>query len=534
VAPTGYYFNGTQSLLVGQPFRAEDTTELYVAVMRVAGNGTNNGLGDFANGTGPVSLSGKVPTGALVADITPMFKNNFSDTIRSYIVDSVQNLRSFALNYSSSLQSWQILSIAQSVTLPWMVKFEYNISTGAYAVSTQGTRYVFHSPATTNFYAEDSQSIYDIETNRYIQDHIKILRNNSSPDLASPGLGRDYNWAIYKSIIQPDGYRETKSVYLTYTDSNNDSVPDLPYLFENVVQPLVSPASKYVFFRTVPSYNQYTTTVLVDNRTVISNFFDTQSINNQIDNFEPEQLFFVLNTREFRKIVLTNGVKTLSAALTGYSVYTGRQNLYYQYRHNSPYTNRIDPSISNIIDIYMLTTSYDTAYRRWLADTTNTVVQPTAPTSTELSLEFNELENVKTVSDTLVFHTVAYKPLFGSKAHASLQATFKVVKNPTVSVSDADVKASVIAAVNDYFAIQNWEFGETFYFSELSAYLHQQLVPDIASVVIVPKDSRQTFGNMYQINAEPHEIIVSAATVDDVEVIAAVTAAQLNQALATT
>jgi hypothetical protein len=212
----------------------------------------------------------------------------------------------------------------------------------------------------------------------------------------------------------------------------------------------------------------------------------------------------------------------------------GRQNLYYQYRHNSPYTNRIDPSISNIIDVYMLIDSYDAAYRRWLTDTTNTIIKPTAPTSTELAIEFKELENIKTVSDTMVFHTAAYKPLFGAKAQESLRATFKVVKNPTLSISDADVKAKVISAVNDYFAIENWEFGETFYFSELSAYLHQQLTPDIASVVLVPKDARQTFGNMYQINAEPHEIIVSAATVDDVEVISAVTAAQLNQALATT
>jgi hypothetical protein len=534
VAPTGFYFNGTNSLIVGQPFRAEDSTELVVSVMRVAGDGTNNGLGSFANGTGPVSLSQKVPTGALVADVTPLFKNSFGDTIRDFIVDSVENLRSFALNYSSSLQSWQILTIAESVNLPWMVKFEYNIGSGAYAVSTRGTRYIFHSPKTTNFYAEDSQSIYDIETNRYIQDNIKILRNNSSPDLAGAGLGKDYTWAVYRSIVKPDGYRETKSVYLTYTDSNNDGVPDSPMLFENIVQPTVAVTTKYVFFRTVPSYNQFTDMVLVDNRSVISNFFDLQSINNQIANFEVGQLFFVVGTQEFRRVELVNNVKTLSAALSGYVMRIGRQNLYYQYRHNSPYTNRIDPSISNIIDVYMLIDSYDAAYRRWLTDTTNTIIKPTAPTSTELAIEFKELENIKTVSDTMVFHTAAYKPLFGAKAQESLRATFKVVKNPTLSISDADVKAKVISAVNDYFAIENWEFGETFYFSELSAYLHQQLTPDIASVVLVPKDARQTFGNMYQINAEPHEIIVSAATVDDVEVISAVTAAQLNQALATT
>lgn len=127
-----------------------------------------------------------------------------------------------------------------------------------------------------------------------------------------------------------------------------------------------------------------------------------------------------------------------------------------------------------------------------------------------------------------------FKPLFGAKAHSSLQAIIKVVKNPAINVSDSEVKASLITAMNDYFAIENWEFGETFYFSELSAYLHRELAPNVASVVIVPRDTNQSFGNMYQINCEPYEIIVSAATVDDVEIIPSITAAQLNQSLATT
>jgi hypothetical protein len=85
----------------------------------------------------------------------------------------------------------------------------------------------------------------------------------------------------------------------------------------------------------------------------------------------------------------------------------------------------------------------------------------------------------------------------------------------------------VINAVNTYFDINNWDFGETFYFSELSAFLHSQLSGKINSVVIVPKSTSQTFGNLYQINAEPDEIIISCAAVDDVEIITAITAVQL-------
>jgi hypothetical protein len=47
-------------------------------------------------------------------------------------------------------------------------------------------------------------------------------------------------------------------------------------------------------------------------------------------------------------------------------------------------------------------------------------------------------------------------------------------------------------------------------------------------VLIVPANDNLVFGNYFQINAEPWEIITSAATVDDVDIISAVTAAQLN------
>jgi hypothetical protein len=96
-----------------------------------------------------------------------------------------------------------------------------------------------------------------------------------------------------------------------------------------------------------------------------------------------------------------------------------------------------------------------------------------------------------------------------------------------VVVSDNDIKTSVIAAINSYFDIANWDFGETFYFSELSAYLHSVLAPNIASITIVPVSA--TFGSLLQINAEYNEIIISAATVDNVQVISAITAAQINQ-----
>jgi hypothetical protein len=145
-----------------------------------------------------------------------------------------------------------------------------------------------------------------------------------------------------------------------------------------------------------------------------------------------------------------------------------------------------------------------------------------------LEVAYSSLDNFTATSDTLIYNPAQFKPLFGAKADPSVQARFQVVINPAVSITANEVKSQVVTALNTYFDVANWDFGETFYFTELAAYLHAQLVPNIASILIVPADTSLVFGNYFQINAEPWEIITSAATVDDVDVISAVTAAALN------
>ena len=207
---------------------------------------------------------------------------------------------------------------------------------------------------------------------------------------------------------------------------------------------------------------------------------------------------------------------------------TSRPGLYFQYKHNAPARSRIDPTPVNIIDLYILVSSYTSAYISWLRDLTGTVSEPLPPTSSGLEIDYAGLNNFKTVSDTIIYNPAQFKPLFGAKADPSLQARFQVVKNPSVGITDNEIKTQVIAAINNYFDPNNWDFGDTFYFSELAAYLHSTLAPNISSVVIVPGNNDLVFGNYFQINAEPWEIITSAATVNDIDIVTAVTAAQLG------
>jgi hypothetical protein len=132
------------------------------------------------------------------------------------------------------------------------------------------------------------------------------------------------------------------------------------------------------------------------------------------------------------------------------------------------------------------------------------------------------------LSDSVVLNSVVFKPLFGPKADPNLRATIKVIKSSTTNASNSEIRSSVLAAMNTYFDINNWNFGDTFYFSELSAYLHDQLGELISSAVLVPNDPNMKFGDLYEIKCSPYEIFVNAATANDVVVIAALTPAELQ------
>jgi hypothetical protein len=175
----------------------------------------------------------------------------------------------------------------------------------------------------------------------------------------------------------------------------------------------------------------------------------------------------------------------------------------------------------------MLTKTYEISFRRWLSGETPT--PPLPPSSDALYTNFStDLNKVKAISDEIVYHPAKYKPLFGNNAAASLQATFKVVKNSGVVISDNDIKSSVVTAINEFFAIENWEFGDTFYFGELSAYVIQQLSPNIVNLVIVPKQLNLAFGSLFEISSNSDELLISSATVNDIEIISEITAARIN------
>ena len=162
--------------------------------------------------------------------------------------------------------------------------------------------------------------------------------------------------------------------------------------------------------------------------------------------------------------------------------------------------------------------SYDEQYRNYIYDTTSAVIKPNDLDTVSLNNSYSDLFNYKMISDEMILNPGIYKPLFGTKAASSLQANFLVVKNQNTTVSDNELKSRIINHINQYFALENWDFGDTFYFSELSAYIHGKLPGLLNSIVLAPVDVNSVFGSLYEIRCQPNEIFISAATVDNIKV----------------
>ena len=134
------------------------------------------------------------------------------------------------------------------------------------------------------------------------------------------------------------------------------------------------------------------------------------------------------------------------------------------------------------------------------------------------------------MSDSIVYRPENYKVLFGSKADASLQAKFRIIKVPGTRFTDNEIKDKVVEEIGNFFNIDNWDFGETFYFTELAAYVHKELAGIISSFVIVPQLSTSVFGDLFQITPLGGELLIPDVSATDIDIIDNITQSNIRAA----
>jgi hypothetical protein len=338
-------------------------------------------------------------------------------------------------------------------------------------------------------------------------------------------LGYDYGWQIDGNVVEPDGYIEPKKVKVSFLDEFDDSQIENPDAFVEIVSPdSFSPQTlwkdKFVFFKW--AMNRLTYSLVTD--VEIKSYPTEQDVPENVK-VNGQLFYFYDRTIDVVKR-FDSSIPTEFVLEPDYFARSGRTNLKFQYKHNSGDDRRLDPSKTNLIDIYLLTRDYDTEYRSWLSSDGRN--EPLPPTSSELEENYSAaLEPIKAISDQIIYQPVRYKVLFGNKAVRNLQATFKAVRNPARTTSENELKTKILVAIENFFNLENWDFGQTFYFSELSTYVMNSLTPDITNFILVPK-ADVPFGSLYEIACQTNEIFVNGASIDDIEIIDAITSSQIR------
>ena len=531
---TRKFLNGT--LVTSTTDNAEDRA--WAKIGAVVLDGANGGTGNLESGVGPVTLTDIIPQGAVVNAIIPNFTTSFSATLEADLQDRIEAYEEFGLRYDVDSETWKVITSTNLSTstifdlssagstagtnadASWWFKFTNDGNT--YTVHYRKLDYIFESESQNKFHYDVEEKIYDYTTGRSVKDAVKILKTNS---IVSTGnsIGYPITWQVVDVVTEADGFQDNRKVKVGFFDDDDDGVVDNPELFDIFVEPTLSPTTKFVFFEKYTSYDN----IERFRPYAATNFVVTEKesdINLNTTVYTDNQLFYFYDSAEDVVKKYSSDTNTLTTT-TDYRARRGRSSISFQYKHHAGQETRIDPSVSNIVDVYLLERTYDNLFRIWLQDGGS---KPEVSTPDQLRITYSgTLNPLKSLSDQIIYHPVKYKILFGTNAEEQLQATFKVVKNPKTNVSDAVIKTRVISAINEFFALDNWDFGDTFYFTELAAYIHNELAPDLLTAVIVPNQSGQSFGSLFQIDSAADEIFISGATVDDVSIITALGANQL-------
>jgi hypothetical protein len=539
VPPTGYAFKKGKLVTVDST-DGDQTDRLWTKVVKVVGDGTNSGRGILITGQGPITFSDPVPTGAIAKRIVPKFVNDLPSALENEIVTQVSQKFNFGLRFDVVTSSWKIITgsnldltsnfalgkagdtTSNNIDSSWILAFVREAE--QYTVRIRGLDYVFGSVEQNRFYFDANEKQYNDTAGQVVKDQVKVLGINRTSDGAATPIGNDFSFEIDDTIKFDDGYESSVEIKIAFADKDDDGVIDNPESFEQIVGD--DAAANFLFFQEYIDDVGTQAYQLIDNSSDLISVVARESLVTIAD-YTDGQLIYFYDSAENRVKRVDKTTNTLVLESSYIGVY-GRSNLKFQYIHNASIDRRIDPSSSNIMDIYLLTKSYDDSYRTYLSG--GTTVEPTAPSSDSLRISFGaKLNSIKSISDEIIYHPVQYKALFGSKADTKLQAQFKLVKNPSRSINDNDLKVRVVTAINEFFDVANWDFGDRFYLSELVTYILNQVSPDVSNIVIVPRQTDQSFGSLFEIQSGPDEVFVNAATVDDVEIVSSISASEVRQ-----
>lgn len=472
------YFLPDGSLTVTESFNT--SKYFWSTVQKVIGTGSNNGVGALDDGTGPIILTNVIPDRCVVVEIVPAFSTYLNYSIQSTIVDLCLSYQTFGLRFDSLYREWRII---------------YNGNLNKINdLSDQGLSDMFLNEGDNTNGNKDASwlILFDLTGDKKYTVTDKLTQ------------------FIFKSEKQTGFYSDVSNINFDYT--TNTVIKDKISVLSINPQPDYNTKPLNIDYVWEITGSIVESDGYIDPSIVLVGFY-TGNLPGKIVNatINPDAFYNIVG--DGSNIVI-NGKNCI-----------GRSGLKFHYEHNPGDNTRVDPAKSNIIDIYMLTAEYNYQFRNWLLTGKGTM--PLPPTTQSLENNYSaSLEPIKAISDQIIFQPASYKILFGNYADPALQATFKVVKSNYSTLSDNAIKAKILEGINQFFALENWDFGQYFYFSELSTYIMNLLSPEITNFLLVPISTN--FGNLYEVACQSNEIFISGATAENIQIISAITESQLN------
>lgn len=465
----------------------------WAAVLEVKGDGLGvednefNYTGLLVNGMGPIEINRSVTTSLdfnpndaedyyRIQSIIPALPRIFDDNARQQIMELLENKQNFGIKFENQIPKWSVVTSPidpeEDFSLEfddtaWLLYLEYNETSKGYLLSYRQLDYIFGSDELIRFYNINFADSFNTRNKPISRDTISLMTLDNQGKLA---VTQSYKIAGY--YVYDDGYTDNSKVKITPVDMDNNFLPDDPLHFYNLV-------------------NKNTSTI-------------------KLAEYQEGDFTYLINDPK------APDSRVVEKPL-------GKDRLTFRWDHIVDADQTLNPSLTNIIDVYVLTKSYNDDYQIWKRKSDPMEPQPLPLTSEQLYSSFKNLLSYKMMTDEVVFHPVKFKPLFGKLADPEFQAQFKVVKHPKSRLTDSEIKSKVIMAIDTFFTPGNFGFGEIFYFTELAAYVHSALKNDLNSVVIVPVNANDKFGTLFQIQPDGDEVVTSVATLGDVIVINEIT-----------
>lgn len=390
-----------------------------------------------------------------------------------------------ALSWDESSVSW-VISTNGITDGGNDIEIRLDSLTTGWALSTSVSRTILHSP-TTKFWDYTISASQDYDTLLPTKDLITVLQANTN--------------ALRTGILAADVPYSVVNLYVPYTALPNQSTIDY-----SRIEIVGKDANGDIFPEDLYSSQ------LLDST---SEVFFYKNPNNPSSEY-----VFVPDTSEVRA--------RYAAGESGYVKKVGRSGLNFLWQHFTDQFELVDPARTNINDVYVVTKSYYANMMKWLQSTDTTSSEPTSPSYSELRTMYSAYLNKKMMSDEVVLRPARFKILFGSKARSELRAKFQLVVQGQL-VSNITIKQDVVRLVREYFDISNVDFGDTFFFSDLSRYVTTNSKHAIGSMLLVPLFPAFQFGDLYQIKAAADEILIADVQITDIEIVENITNLNLRQ-----